>query len=358
MVQTQSHLQRFSCHSCPLIQCWNPTSSKPHILRPITPHPYNYEKGTKHNHSSYATLTRHQQVISPYKGKNAKVQQGATFQSPMPSKENNGLPSGFREWISHRAIHQGNPSPPPDTSSSSSSSSLSSSHSNDEDNSSTTTGSTSSDSYHNQNKCHKSSKYRSHRSKGRHNHRSRDRRDQTHEMNIAKQMRKIMALFNKLCKSAKNHNLKDLSIDGEPGQRRYEFIRWIEALKDILQTHHKTLTVLSNYPMVPTKIDSITNEALGLFLCAHVSASIKGVLVGTDPKSGLAILVRLQRMYASATMEDRVNALFYLIALQMHPKDTMNNFIMKFRRAIKAVVDVSQESHPPPTDFYLINLFL
>ena len=57
-------------------------------------------------------------------------------------------------------------------------------------------------------------------------------------------------------------------------------------------------------------------------------------------------------------MEDRVNTLFYLNALQMHPKDTMNNFIMKFRHAIKAVIDVSQESHPPPTDFYLINLFL
>ena len=57
-------------------------------------------------------------------------------------------------------------------------------------------------------------------------------------------------------------------------------------------------------------------------------------------------------------MEDRVNALFYLNALQMHPKDTMNNFIMKFRSAIKAVIDVSQESNPPPTDFYLINLFL
>ena len=42
----------------------------------------------------------------------------------------------------------------------------------------------------------------------------------------------------------------------------------------------------------------------------------------------------------------------------MHPKDTMTNFIMKFRRAIKAVIDVSQESNCPPTDFYLINLFL
>ena len=177
-------------------------------------------------------------------------------------------------------------------------------------------------------------------------------------MSIARRMRKVTTLFNKLCKSAKNHNLKDLSIDGEPGQRCRGFIRWIKALKDILQTHHKTLTVLSNYPTVPTKIDCITNEALGLFLHAHVSMNVKGVLVGTDPKNGLAILVWLQRMYASATMEDRVNALFYLNALQMHPKDTMNNFIMKFRCAIKAVIDVSQESNPPPTSFYLINLFL
>ena len=110
-------------------------------------------------------------------------------------------------------------------------------------------------------------------------------------MNIAKRMKKVTALFNKLCKSAKNHNLNDLSIDGEPGQQRGGFIRWIEALKDILRTHHKTLTVLSNYPTVPTKIDSITNEALGLFLHAHVCMNVKGVLVGTDPKDGLAILV-------------------------------------------------------------------
>ena len=129
-------------------------------------------------------------------------------------------------------------------------------------------------------------------------------------------------------------------------------------MKDILQAHHKTLTVLNNYATIPSNIDCITNEALGFFLCAHVSANVKGVLVGTDPKDGLAILVQLQKMYASATMEDRVNALFYLNALQMHPKDTMNNFIMKFKHAIKAVVDVSQDSNLPPTDFYLFNLFL
>ena len=122
----------------------------------------------------------------------------------------------------------------------------------------------------------------------------------------------------------------------------------MEALKDILRTHHKTLTVLSDYPAIPTNIDSITNEALGLFLHAHVSANVKGVLVGTDPKDGLAILVQLQKMYASATVEDRVNALFYLDALQMHPKDTMNNFIMKFRHAIKAVAmyHKTQIHHP------------
>ena len=42
----------------------------------------------------------------------------------------------------------------------------------------------------------------------------------------------------------------------------------------------------------------------------------------------------------------------------MHPKDTINNFIIKFWKAMKAVNDLSDKENPPPTDFYLSNLFL
>ena len=143
-------------------------------------------------------------------------------------------------------------------------------------------------------------------------------------------MKKITIIFNKLCKAASNHNLKQLSIEGEPSQRRRNFVRWIESLKDILRTHHQTMQILQEYPILPTTLDDIPNEALGLFLRANISGQVKSILTGTSSENGLAILHRLQKMYASATMEDQASALCTLNALQMHPKDTINSFIFKF----------------------------
>ena len=59
----------------------------------------------------------------------------------------------------------------------------------------------------------------------------------------------------------------------------------------------------------------------------------ENMLNGVNPKDGLGILRRLQEIYAPASMKDRNQALAYLNELQMHPKDTITNFIQKFQRA-------------------------
>ena len=63
------------------------------------------------------------------------------------------------------------------------------------------------------------------------------------------------------------------------------------------------MQILQEYPILPTTLDDIPNEALGLFLRANISGQVKSILTGTSSENGLAILHRLQKMYASATME-------------------------------------------------------
>ena len=46
-------------------------------------------------------------------------------------------------------------------------------------------------------------------------------------------------------------------------------------------------------------------------------------------------------------MKDSNQALAYLNELQMHPKDTITNFIQKFQQALKTLADVSRHTMPP-----------
>ena len=122
---------------------------------------------------------------------------------------------------------------------------------------------------------------------------------------VRRNQKKVSILFSKLCKAAGHHDLKTLKLDGNPIQRRRCVTCWIEIVKDVLRTHHRTAGVLVNYPQLPENLDSITNHALGSFLRAHVAQHVKDVLSGIDPEDGIGILHRLQNMYAHATIQDR-----------------------------------------------------
>ena len=88
-----------------------------------------------------------------------------------------------------------------------------------------------------------------------------------------------------------------------------------------------------------------------------MAPSVITVLAGIDPNDGLGIISRLQQLYASATLEDKLRAQDYLQNLQMHPKELITSFISRFRRAIQGIYDASQDPEPLP-ELYLINLFL
>ena len=62
-------------------------------------------------------------------------------------------------------------------------------------------------------------------------------------------------------------------------------------------------------------------------------------------------------MYAHATIQDRNKAVADLTQLQMHPRDTIVMFVAKFRKAVKAIADVSM-GIPMPSDQELVNLFI
>ena len=121
--------------------------------------------------------------------------------------------------------------------------------------------------------------------------------------------------------------------------------------------HYQTYDILENYPQLPKKIDKTTNKALASFLKAYMAPSVISVLAGADTDNGLLIIHRLQQLYASATLEDKLRAQDHLQNMQMHPKELISSFISRFRRAIQGVYDASQKPEPLP-ELHLINLFL
>ena len=123
-----------------------------------------------------------------------------------------------------------------------------------------------------------------------------------------------------------------LKLDADPAQRRRSLVRWLKRLSDTLKMHHQTYEILENYPKLPSKISKTTNKAFASFLKAYMAPSIVNVLAGVDQDDGLGIIHRLQQLYASATLEDKLRAQEYLQNLQMHPKEMISSFIARFRR--------------------------
>ena len=172
-----------------------------------------------------------------------------------------------------------------------------------------------------------------------------------------KHQKKYIKLFNKLCKSAHHHKLKALRLEGTPKEKRKATVLWIETIKDILSTDSQTADILEGYPSLPTHLPSYVNKALGSFLRAQMAYHVKNMLSGVNSKDGLGILQRIQEIYAPASIKDRNNALAALNALQMHPKETIMNFVQRFRKALRELQNVSQHIKPPPEN-ELISLLL
>ena len=81
------------------------------------------------------------------------------------------------------------------------------------------------------------------------------------------------------------------------------------------------------------------------------------MLSDIDAKDGIGILQQIQSTYAPASFEDRRRALTSLSELQMHPRESISGFIRKFRKAVKAVHDVSIE-HKPQDPVEISKLFI
>ena len=160
-----------------------------------------------------------------------------------------------------------------------------------------------------------------------------------------------------MSKAASHYSLHKLRLDGEPDAKRKAFTYWLRTVCDVLSTSAKTSKLLDHYPILPSKVDPITNEALGLFLRAKISDHVKTCLTSISHTEGIKILERLQKLYAPATNKDRNKALNNLHQLQMHPKDTITNFVSKFQRNLKTLHEVSM-NQPLPDESDLIVMFI
>ena len=85
-------------------------------------------------------------------------------------------------------------------------------------------------------------------------------------------------LFNKLCKSANHHKLPLLRVEGDATRRRIKVTHWLNVVKNILNTHYKTTHILRNMPTLPSSLEEVTNQALGLFLRANISTYVQNML--------------------------------------------------------------------------------
>ena len=117
----------------------------------------------------------------------------------------------------------------------------------------------------------------------------------------------------------------------------------VKKLADTLQMHYKTSDILSNYPRLPTNIDSTTNKALASLLRAYMAPNVVTVLAGVRNDDGIGIILRLQKLYASTTMQDKLNAQEYLQTLH---KSHLHNHKHR-RRMIKTIAKLMLWSLSP-----------
>ena len=276
-----------------------------------------------------------------------------------PEKEDDSL----SEWLNRRMAQTPTrpttmtapPLPPPSPPGPSSPSSSSNSSSSSKSTTTTTTDnhSNESDSTVSSNSREQQTKSRKYKKK-----KSKEKKDAKKlKKKKTKDFKKHAILFSKLCKTAKCNNQSILKLDTEPTQRRRALVRWLKRLNDTLKMHYQTYDILERYPQLPKKVDKTTNKALASFLKAYMAPSVIAVLAGADPDNGLLIIHRLQQLYASTTLEDKLRAQDHLQNMQMHPKELITSFISRFRRAIQGVYDASQNPEHL-SELYLINLFL
>ena len=105
-----------------------------------------------------------------------------------------------------------------------------------------------------------------------------------------RKQRAYTKLFDKLCKAAHHHKLKDLRLEGDPKSKQTATILWIETIEYVLRTNNSTADLLDDYPNLPKKIPSTVNKPFGSFLRANVAHHVKNMLNSVNPKDGHGIL--------------------------------------------------------------------
>ena len=138
-----------------------------------------------------------------------------------------------------------------------------------------------------------------------------------------------------------------------PIDNRVFFIEWIDTLRDVFNTHRKTMTISDNFLQVP-QVPTLINKVIAGFLRAHMNYKIKHL---TDLEDGVGILTRLQQLFAPATPEDRMKTIQDVHKLKMKPRQQLSELIKEIRQSLTQLTHISC-GQPLPTEFEQVSLFL
>lgn len=122
------------------------------------------------------------------------------------------------------------------------------------------------------------------------------------------------------------------------------FLTFKNSLEDVMSQHAETAHIMFDYPELPKRLSSVTNEALSAFLYANMAGNVKNLMSSIDRGDGLNLLKRLQTMYASATPADRSRAYQQLHELKMHPSESAQAFISRFRGCIQVLLNTTMKN--------------
>ena len=82
-------------------------------------------------------------------------------------------------------------------------------------------------------------------------------------------------LFKKLVKAASTYDVKKLHYVDKPKQRRSTFLDWIHSMADMTFTQPATLTVLQDYPVLPTNVHPDINMVLSQLFRVYLARNVK-----------------------------------------------------------------------------------
>ena len=81
-----------------------------------------------------------------------------------------------------------------------------------------------------------------------------------------------------LTKSAKDYQIKELSMNPNPVERRERFRMWVVDLKNILSTHSKTSGLLDDYPVHVNIFKDNVDKAVKALLSSVTTGMAKRIV--------------------------------------------------------------------------------